>query len=263
MPLASRPRTALRGSRSLSLPPPFRLVVLREVGDAFAHACAHAGELGAGTLVFVGRFDLAEFAVVLEPDQKLATARLVFYAGMLALADALAAAAPPEKPIAIEWPDTIQVDRGLVGGGRLGWPDGCAESAVPNWLVFGAMIRIVSLREAEAALHPLATALAAEGFDDTSAERLAEQFARHLMVALDRWQEGGMTPLAGDYLSRLSPAPGMRRDIADNGNLVLAAPGRPTERRSLVRALRTPSWLDPATAGPLLEWPPPARREGR
>ncbi|HWZ09878.1 MAG TPA: hypothetical protein VNW48_02185, partial [Xanthobacteraceae bacterium] len=47
-------------ARTLDLPPPFRLVMLREVGDAFAHACAHAAELGAGTLVFVGRFDLAE-----------------------------------------------------------------------------------------------------------------------------------------------------------------------------------------------------------
>jgi len=52
-------------ARTLDLPPPFRLVMLRDVGDAFAHACAHAAELGAGTLVFVGRFDVAEFAVVL------------------------------------------------------------------------------------------------------------------------------------------------------------------------------------------------------
>ena len=59
----------------LDLPPPFRLVVLREVGDAFAHACAHAAELGAGTLVFVSRFDAAEFAVVLEPEEPLASAR--------------------------------------------------------------------------------------------------------------------------------------------------------------------------------------------
>src|SRR5258708_24893492 len=101
------------GGRTLDLPPPFRLVVLREVGDAFCHACAHARELGAGTLVFVGRLDLAEFAVVLEPDEPLAAARLAFYAGMLALGDALAAPAPPETPITIDWPDTIAIDGGL------------------------------------------------------------------------------------------------------------------------------------------------------
>src|SRR6059058_4430705 len=82
----------------LDLPPPFRLVVLREVGDAFAHACAHAAELGAGTLVFVSRFNAAEFAVVLEPEEPLASARRAFYTCMLALGDALAACAPPEKP---------------------------------------------------------------------------------------------------------------------------------------------------------------------
>ena len=46
---------------------PFQLVTLREVGDAFVHAKTIASELGAGTPVHVGRFDLVEFAVVLEP----------------------------------------------------------------------------------------------------------------------------------------------------------------------------------------------------
>ncbi|HEY7548713.1 MAG TPA: biotin/lipoate--protein ligase family protein, partial [Hyphomicrobiaceae bacterium] len=72
---------------ALDLPPPFQLVTLREVGDAFAHAQAVASERGAGTLVHVGRFDLSEFAVVLEPDEPLASARRAFYAGMVALRD--------------------------------------------------------------------------------------------------------------------------------------------------------------------------------
>ena len=37
------------------LPPPFNLVKLREVGDAFVHARTHAAELGAWTLISVGR----------------------------------------------------------------------------------------------------------------------------------------------------------------------------------------------------------------
>ena len=86
----------------LDLPPGFRLVTLREVGDAFAHAKANAAELGAGTLVYVGRFDLAEFAVVLEPDEPLRSARRAFYAGLAALADALIAHAPPEKSVRSE-----------------------------------------------------------------------------------------------------------------------------------------------------------------
>src|SRR5215207_10631123 len=122
MPSGTRLNTPF--ATALDLPPGFRLVTLREVGDAFAHATANAAELGAGTLVFVGRFDLAEFALVLEPDEPLRTARRAFYAGMAALCDALAVHAPPEKPITIDWPDAIRVDGGLVGGGQLGWAEG-------------------------------------------------------------------------------------------------------------------------------------------
>ena len=70
-------------SQDILLPPAFRLVTLRESGDAFAHAKANAATEGAGTLVFVGRFDLVEFAVVLEPDEPLRHARRAFYAGMV------------------------------------------------------------------------------------------------------------------------------------------------------------------------------------
>ena len=129
--------------RTLDLPPPYRVVMLREVGDAFTYARAHASELGAGTLVFVGRLDLAEFAVVLEPEEPLAHARCAFYPCMVALWDALAAPAPPEKPIVLEWPDAVYVGGGLIGGGRLAWPDHTDERAIPDWLVFGTVIRTV------------------------------------------------------------------------------------------------------------------------
>src|ERR1700687_5983455 len=91
-------------ARALDLPSLYRLVTLREVGDAFAHAKAIAGEAGAGTLVHVGRFDVVEFAVVLEPDEPLRTARRAFYVGLTALGDALGALAPPERPITFGWP---------------------------------------------------------------------------------------------------------------------------------------------------------------
>ncbi|TIQ01694.1 MAG: hypothetical protein E5X61_37000, partial [Mesorhizobium sp.] len=108
----------------LQLPPPYSLVPLREAGDAFAHACAIAAEEGAGTLAWVRRYDLAEFAVVLEPEEPLEEARRAIYAGMNALADALAVHAPPSRPITFDWPGTIRVDGVLVGGARLGWPEG-------------------------------------------------------------------------------------------------------------------------------------------
>jgi biotin-(acetyl-CoA carboxylase) ligase len=235
---------------ALDLPPGFRLVTLREVGNAFAHARANAADLGAGTLVFVGRFDLAEFAVVLEPEEPLRGARRAFYAGMAALIDALVTQAPPEKPIACAWPDAIQVDGGLVGGGQLAWPEG-AEDEPPDWLVFGAMIRIVSMAGTEPGVRPLSAALDEEGFEGVTAEALVESFARHLMVHVDAWQEAGFATIAKSYLPRLVPEKGVRRDIDDNGELLVRRMGKTAvERRRLVPALATPSWLDPATRGP-------------
>lgn len=245
MPLEKRSRTHQPDTRTLDLPPGFRLVMLREVGDAFAHACANAAELGAGTLVLVGRFDLAEFAVVMEPDEPLASARRAFYAGMVALGDALAGSAPPEKPIFIEWPDAIYVGGGLIGGGRLGWPDRADEHAPPDWLVFGAAIRTVFM--GEPGLHPRATALEEEGFADVGSGRLVEGFARHLMVAIDRWHELGFAPVAKDYISKLTPDSGARREMGENGDLEIQRHGKLVERRNFLQALPAPSWLDQRT----------------
>jgi len=107
----------------------------------------------------------------------------------------------------------------------------------------------------EPGLRPLSSALDEEGFDDLGSGALVESFARHLMVAIDAWQEKGFGEIAKSYLSRLTPEQGVRRDIDETGDLLVrrlavgagkAAP----ERRSLVRALAEPSWLDPVTGGP-------------
>jgi hypothetical protein len=270
----SETASRMRAKPALDLPPPYRLVTLREVGDAFAHAKEIAADEGAGTLVFVGRFDLAEFAVVLEPEEPLRTARRALYAGLAALADALATYAPPDKPIAFDWPAAVRVDGGLVGGARLGWPDDAAEDEPPAWLVFGGMIRTVAMGDEEPGVRPLSSALDEEGFDELGSGRLVESFARHLMAAIDAWQEKGFGEVARNYLLRMSPPemssgapegaasrgksvfpgaarPGMHGEIADNGDLLIRRPGRPgPQRLSLVDALASPSWLDPSTGGP-------------
>ena len=237
--------------QSLDLPPGFREVALREAGDAFAHAKAIAADEGAGTVVHVGRFDLAEFALVLEPDEPLRTARRVLYAGCVALGDALAVFAPPERPVDFVWPDTVRVDGGLVGGVRLAWPQGAAEDAVPDWLVFGVMIRTVAMGESEPGLRPLGAALDDEGFDDVGAGRLVESFARHFMVVLDAWKEAGFGVVARNYLERLAREPGERREIDDNGDLLIRRTAKAeVERLALLPKLARPAWFDPALGGP-------------
>src|SRR5262245_56201876 len=211
-------RTRIPRAPALDLPPPFSLVTLREVGDAFAHAQAIAAEAGAGTLVHVGRFDLVEFAVVLEPEEPLRTARRAFYAGLVALRDALIAHAPPERAITFAWPDAVRVDGGLVGGARLAWPANANETAPPDWLVFGAMIRTVAMRE-EAGLNPLASTLADEGFDDGGADRLVESFSRHLMVAVDAWQARESATVTKSFLDHLDLEKGAIPALDANGDL--------------------------------------------
>jgi Biotin/lipoate A/B protein ligase family len=253
MSLDARSRLRTPYAAALDLPPPFRPIALREAGDAFAHATAIAAEEGAGTLVHVGRFDLVEFALVLEPDEPLGTARRAFYAGMAALAEALAAHAPPEKLIHIEWPDALFVDGALVGGARLAWPAGADEAAPADWLVFGAMVRTALMGGHEPGLRPDSAALADEGFEDLGAGRLIESFARHFMVQLDSWNEQGFAPVARTYLPYLGARSGIRSEIGATGDLVLRHAGKTEcERRDLVEALRTAAWFDPETGSPRL-----------
>src|SRR5262249_15363885 len=64
-------------------------------------------------------------------------------------------------------------------------------------------------------------------------------------------QEKGFKEVAKDYLSRLPPEQGVRRDIDENGDLLIRRMGKvDVERRALLPALAVPSWLDPATGGP-------------
>jgi biotin-(acetyl-CoA carboxylase) ligase len=238
---------------TLDLPPLFRLVTLREAGRAFDHAKLIAAKEGAGTIVWVRRFDLVEFAVVLEPDEPLKRARRAIYAGLVALIDALAWHAPPEKLIVFDWPATIFVDGALVGGGELGWPKNAREDARPAWLVFGATVRSAALAPLEPGFNPNVSNLEDEGFDDLGAGRLIESFARHLMSEIDRWQEKGFAEIARSYLQRLPGEEGIERTIDGAGDLLIRSKGKATaEKRRLVSAIDPPRWRDPKSGELLL-----------
>jgi biotin-(acetyl-CoA carboxylase) ligase len=239
--------------QTVDLPPGYTLVALRELGDAFAHGCEIAAEAGAGTLVWVRRYDLVEFAVVLEPDEALASARRALFAGMNAVADAIAAHCPPEREVSFDWPDTIRFDGGLLGGARLGWPADCAETEVPAWLVFGIILRAADMAHVEEVQAASGVSLLSEGFEMIDTDAIVGSFARHLMAAFDRWNERGFEAIARDYLERLPKnKAGERRSIDLNGDLLVKLPtgSGPPERTGLVDALARVAWYDPQARGP-------------
>ena len=241
--------------QTLDLPPGYTLVALRELGDAFARACEIAAEAGAGTLVWVRRYDLVEFAVVLEPDEPLRSARRAVFAGMNALADAIAAHCPPEREVTFDWPDAIRFDAGLLGGGRLGWPAECTEDGIPEWLVFGVILRAADMAHIDEVQAASGVSLLSAGFEMIDADAIIGSFARHLMTAFDLWNERGFEAIARDYLERLpSRKAGDRRRIDLNGDLLVAPPTEraPPERAGLVDALGKAAWYDPQARGPKL-----------
>lgn len=236
----------------LNLPPGFSEVLLREAGDAFDHACQIAARNGAGTLVWVGRYDVVEFAVVLEPDEPLVSARRAVYAGMIALADAIASYCPPERQIEFGWPTNLRFDGALMGGGRLGWPATCAEDQVPDWLVFGVQLRAQRFDVSEAGFKPQSTALFEEGFEVGATHLLIESFCRHLMAAFDIWDESGFVAITSSYFERLPKVGKDMRGIDSNGDLLLTDGNLPQRRVALLSKLGQPDWLDPATGMPKL-----------
>jgi biotin-(acetyl-CoA carboxylase) ligase len=248
--------SSLRDAESaFDLPPGYTAISLRESGDAFAHGLAIAAEAGAGTLIWVGRYDLVEFAVVLEPDEPLVLARRALFAGMNAIGDAIAAHCPPERSVSFEWPDAIFFDWGLVGGARLGWPLDCEEDKVPAWLVLGVMLRAADMADLETASTPWGTSLMGAGFEMVETEALIGSFARHLMAGFDQWNERGFEPIAEAYLARLSKkAAEGRRGIDRNGDLLIdgSVEGGARVRTRLLESLARVAWYDPGLRGPRL-----------
>ena len=237
-------------SPDLDLPPAFRVVTLREAGDAFGHARAIASKEGAGTLVWVRRFDIVEFALILEPEEPLASARRAHYAGMCALYDALAVHAPPEKLIQFGWPDVVLVDGGLAAGAQFAWPKNADEKTAAPWLVFGAMVRTAIMGADEPGSRLGAIALEEEGFDELGSGRIIETFARHFLSWVDSWQQEGFAPTAKHYLERLGVDEPVERSIDGVGDLLTRRKGKlDTTKQKLIPALEKLAWYDAESRG--------------
>lgn len=170
----------------LDLPPPYTLIALAPPAEAVAHAVSVAAEAGAGTLVWVCREDAVEVAVVLEPGMARAALGPVLFAGMNAVAGALAVDSPVEKAVSFAG-GRVLFDLREVGGVTVTW----AAGEMPDWGVLGVSLDAAGLRE--------------EGFSDFETGGFVENFARHLMLALDLFTARGEAPVMAQYALRGVP----------------------------------------------------------
>lgn len=200
--------------RALVLPPPYRAQFLPQ-GGVFEAARGEAETLGAGALLWSLRPGGAsgpgalEMALVLEPEQDLATARLGFVAAMAALAEAVASHAPPERAITIAHPARLIFDGMDLGAARFAHED-VAEDAVPGWMVFAAHLNADRDHLVEQGDAPGETSLAEEGYDDPAA--IVESFGAWFMLYLDRWKHQGAAAMIAPYAARLTDGWRMEAD---------------------------------------------------
>ncbi len=198
----------------LVLPPAFTGLLAASAVDVHDEACRLAQEgAEAGTLLLAESGGTLALAVVLAPDEPLGGARRALFAGMWALIEAIGGFGPPEIPVVVSWPDTLHFNEARLAGGRLGWPEGCTDETVPDWLVFSASL-IASKRHAgDPGLTPDSTSLEEEGFRPTSRGRSP----RVLRGSSPRRSRSGprtgfsTSPGATSIISPFRPRPGRRR----------------------------------------------------
>lgn len=227
-------------ARRLILPPPYSQHRI-DAGDILDEAVRLAPDEGAGTLAWRHGGGVLAFAVVFEPGEPLAQARMAFVAGMCALADALAAHCAPDRPVRIGYPDVIVYDAARLGGARFAAPADCAETQVPDWMVFA--VELIAERDhlTDPGAFPESTSLKEEEFDP--AEDIVESFASYLMLWFDRWGHQGLEALVNHYLERIDPpiVAGGARSIAD-GDLIERSASGEIHRHALAEGLAACRW---------------------
>ncbi|MEA1833306.1 biotin/lipoate--protein ligase family protein [Methylobacterium durans] len=246
---------AMSQGRALDLPPLFTAIAAERSAAVHAEACGLAAPEAAGTIVHALSGDCPAFAVVLAPDEPLATARRAFIAGMVALGEAVGAHAPPERAVRFGYPDAILFNEARIGGGRLSWPADCPEHEAPAWLVFSAMLIGTKRDAGDPGLTPETSSLEEEGFEIADRGVLVESFARYLMRAVEAWNGQGFEAVAAAFSDQLIPdLSGAGQHVDATGDLLTEDAGASggLRRDSLAVALRTVSWLDATTGRPRL-----------
>lgn len=178
---------------------------------AQARSKAAAGVAGAGDFYWGRNTATMECAVVLEPEVSAAKALNMLFAAMVGFGDAVGAIAPPEVGVFYRWPATLAINGGRIGAMHAALPEAAGADDVPDWLVIGADMAIMSDANAsEPGLYAERTTLHDEGCNEITRTSLIESFARHFLVWIHTWGEDGFRPIHDAWLQR---AEGLHQSI--------------------------------------------------
>lgn len=236
-----------------AMPPLFRALAVTPDIDPFERARQLAAEgAEAGTVLWSTGENRCQAAVVLAPEYPLEDSLPVVLVAMLGLGDALGALLPPVVALTFGWPDRIEINGGVVGGVRLASARTGNPADIPDWLVVGYGLAAQSTGS-EPGHRAGRTTLADEGCEVAGID-LVEQFSRHFLAWINRWQEDGVAPVRQAWLSRaagltgsieVASGPHRRQGIftglTDTGSIRLMRNGI-TQTVSLEEAMKAPSW---------------------
>ena len=184
---------------SASFPPLFEGLEVANTIDPFAKACSQAA-LGcdAGLIAYSVAADRLSAAIVFAPEVALADAVAMLPVCGIGFQNALGALAPPEVSVHLDWSGGIFVNGASCGELKIS-ASTHEEAAVPDWLVVGLFIPLLLPTSESPGNDPERTCLFEEGCAEISPTGLLESWSRHTLVWINRWSEGGLEAVHGQW----------------------------------------------------------------
>jgi len=196
-----------------SFPPLMSSLAVEGAIDPFEKACAMAA-LGcdAGLIVHNVTANHLLAAIVMAPEVPLEDAMAMLPACGVGFQNALGALAPPEVAVHLEWDGGLRVNGASCGRLRVA-AGGTTPDAEPGWLVVGLELPLIQITERPGDA-PDQTALYDEGCAEVDPAGLLEAWARHTLVWINRWEDGGPKVLHAEWRGL---AHGIGEDITLDG----------------------------------------------
>lgn len=181
-----------------SFPPLMSGLAVEGAIDPFEKAGAMAA-LGcdAGLIVHNITANQLLAAIVLVPEVPLEEAMAMLPACGIGFQNALGALAPPEVAVHLEWAGGLRVNGASCGRLRVA-AGGTDPGAEPGWLVVGLDLPLMQITERPGD-RPDQTALYDEGCAEVDPVGLLEAWARHTLVWINRFEEGGAKALHAEW----------------------------------------------------------------